>query len=331
MVSQEILDLTERLYSVVGRTTYTATKQGTVRYSAFTPDEKHRLLMEVERLINYWIAYNKHHFIGFTVEDLRLVPRLDEAENELVFDFSERMKRFFRGEIEVPKMKNDNAKAAGERLMTKVNRTRDDFIHSGMELSDELLASLRDRLQVVYLNWLIDEGFQDIPFFRQKGVQLIVIRRSTTEFEVGLSEKLRHWSEGLMNEDYQYYIQPTVPKIPPHNKINIGLDWDHTFTEDIEGWYLFVKLMISRGHDVHIVTMRYEEECLDIPQVIKDLVTGVWPTSRQAKNAFMCEKGISIDVWIDDNPKAIYMDAAQAFGHSTPKGVVVSEQSHDGN
>jgi hypothetical protein len=146
-----------------------------------------------------------------------------------------------------------------------------------------------------------------------------------------LSEKLRHWAEGLLDDKYEYYVQPSIPNIPPHRCINIGLDWDHTFTEDIEGWYMFVKLMMSRGHHVYIVTMRYEEECLDIPQVIKDLVSGVYPTAREAKNEHMLNNGIVIDVWIDDNPKAIFMNAAQAFGHATPKGVVVSEQSHGGN
>jgi hypothetical protein len=32
---------------------------------------------------------------------------------------------------------------------------------------------------------------------------------------------------------------------------------------------------------------------------------GIFPTSRQAKEKFMFDQGICIDVWIDDNPRAI--------------------------
>ena len=105
--------------------------------------------------------------------------------------------------------------------------------------------------------------------------------------------------------------------------MNIGLDFDGTITSEPTGFSVFVNHMrLVAKHKVYIVTMRYPQECLDIPQVFLNAVTGLYPTSRQAKNEFMLKQDIAIDVWIDDNPKAIYMNAQQAFGHVSPPGEI---------
>lgn len=105
--------------------------------------------------------------------------------------------------------------------------------------------------------------------------------------------------------------------------MKIGLDYDGTITSDPEGFYAFAKMMRARGHEVYIVTMRYPSECTHIPQEWTTVVNAICPTSRQPKKEHMLSKGIKIDVWIDDEPRAIYQGAEQIWGKASPEGVVV--------
>lgn len=85
--------------------------------------------------------------------------------------------------------------------------------------------------------------------------------------------------------------------------MQIGLDWDDTYTRDPIGWDMFIKLMISRGHYVYIVTWRDEEEAKEIYEQLGNTpVEGVFATNRKAKAKFMFDLGIMIDVVVDDNP-----------------------------
>lgn len=105
--------------------------------------------------------------------------------------------------------------------------------------------------------------------------------------------------------------------------MKIGLDYDGTITSDPEGFYAFAKMMRARGHEVYIVTMRYPSECVSIPTMWSFVVNGIYPTSRQPKKAHMLSRGINIDVWVDDEPRAIYQDASQIWEQASPEGVVV--------
>lgn len=90
--------------------------------------------------------------------------------------------------------------------------------------------------------------------------------------------------------------------------MNIGLDYDDTFTRDPAGWAAFINMMRSRGHEVFIVTWRTPEETIEVTCSMhywKANDSGIYSTSRKAKEKFMFEQGICIDVWIDDNPRAI--------------------------
>ncbi len=90
--------------------------------------------------------------------------------------------------------------------------------------------------------------------------------------------------------------------------MNIGLDFDDTFTRDPIGFTAVVNLMVARGHLVYIVTWRDEEEAKEVHaemQYWKVDIEGIYATSRKAKQAYMFAQGICIDVWIDDNPSAI--------------------------
>lgn len=89
--------------------------------------------------------------------------------------------------------------------------------------------------------------------------------------------------------------------------MNIGLDYDDTITRDESTWATVVAVLDSCGHDVYIVTWRTPEEAksMKLSHTMRKYLTGIYATSRQAKQKFMFEQGICIDVWIDDNPSAI--------------------------
>lgn len=87
--------------------------------------------------------------------------------------------------------------------------------------------------------------------------------------------------------------------------MNIGLDYDDTYTRDPIAWDGFIKLMGSRGHYVYLVTWRFEDETEYNIEILRNELDGVYFTGRKAKEKFMYAQGIRIDVWIDDNPWAV--------------------------
>lgn len=87
----------------------------------------------------------------------------------------------------------------------------------------------------------------------------------------------------------------------------IGLDYDDTYTRDPDFWDDFVLRATDNGSSVYIVTWRDDEEAamMIFPTEVRDRLAGIYPTNRKAKQKFMFDHGICIDVWIDDNPFAI--------------------------
>ncbi len=81
----------------------------------------------------------------------------------------------------------------------------------------------------------------------------------------------------------------------------IALDYDKTYTLDPEFWDSFISSASKRGHEVFCATMRHETEPIEIP-------CAVIYTSRKAKAAYLKERGIVPDIWIDDNPAWLYTD-----------------------
>ena len=92
-------------------------------------------------------------------------------------------------------------------------------------------------------------------------------------------------------------------------KVTIGLDFDGTITADPELWILFVYSALKKGHRVHIVTMRYPTETHKVLDIFKDMGLLIVYTSRLAKKPVCEECGIHIDIWIDDNPRAVNENA----------------------
>lgn len=90
--------------------------------------------------------------------------------------------------------------------------------------------------------------------------------------------------------------------------MNIGLDYDDTYTRHPEMWDKTIKLIRSFGHKIYLVTWRSESESDEVYRKVGDKLDGVYPTDRKAKEKFMYDAGIRIDVGIDDNPSAIIKD-----------------------
>lgn len=92
--------------------------------------------------------------------------------------------------------------------------------------------------------------------------------------------------------------------------MNIGLDFDKTYTLDPELWNAFIVAARARGHQVICVTMRYHQEGDDVRMMLGDLVDDIIFTKRKAKSPYVDNRGLQIDVWIDDSPHWILLDAA---------------------
>lgn len=95
----------------------------------------------------------------------------------------------------------------------------------------------------------------------------------------------------------------------------IGLDYDKTAAADPHTFAEMCKLFRANKHKVYIVTMRSPLKALGVHPEVQANVDGVYATDGKAKGPFMERAKIKIDMWMDDNPKAIYMDADEAFGH----------------
>ena len=92
--------------------------------------------------------------------------------------------------------------------------------------------------------------------------------------------------------------------------MNIGLDFDDTYTRDPEAWNTFIRYFTSRGHTVYCTTYRYPEQSAEVYASIGEIIghDRCYFTGYRAKQAFMLKQNIRIDVWIDDMPELINQD-----------------------
>lgn len=84
--------------------------------------------------------------------------------------------------------------------------------------------------------------------------------------------------------------------------MNIGLDWDHTFTRDTRSWEKFITMMTLAGHKIWIVTARGPDTPVEY---VPENIEGVVYCEYVAKKVVTRNMGVSIDVWIDDDPQWI--------------------------
>lgn len=84
--------------------------------------------------------------------------------------------------------------------------------------------------------------------------------------------------------------------------MNIALDYDDTYTVDPELWKVFIENARKRGHKVYIVTMRMKFTA-DMDHLLKVFKYSELVFCGTNIKKVVCEnKGIHIDVWIDDQP-----------------------------
>lgn len=87
---------------------------------------------------------------------------------------------------------------------------------------------------------------------------------------------------------------------------HIAIDWDETFTADPELWQAFIKLAEERGHRVYCVTCRRDtEENREIVRVESLPAYRHYFTGLSPKRWFMEQRGIQIDIWVDDHPESV--------------------------
>lgn len=95
-------------------------------------------------------------------------------------------------------------------------------------------------------------------------------------------------------------------------KLNIGLDWDDTFTADPLTFARIIKVFQSAGHKVYITTARspvsHTDECYDVLASHGITNVEVHGTSYTSKKRHMLKAGIDIDIWIDDHPTRVHID-----------------------
>jgi hypothetical protein len=107
--------------------------------------------------------------------------------------------------------------------------------------------------------------------------------------------------------------------VNPHRRTVIALDFDRTFTSDVDFWRGFVEAAVTRGHSVICVTGR--TDCARSRKEISK-VFGLHTFSRltccifcnhSPKRAAVTSRGYSVDIWIDDMPEGVGAENANAF------------------
>ena len=85
--------------------------------------------------------------------------------------------------------------------------------------------------------------------------------------------------------------------------MNISIDYDDTYSLDPETWDKIINILQEANHNVFCITKRYEylagdiKESLDIPII--------FVPKGKSKAVEVYQRGLKIDVWIDDKPLSI--------------------------
>lgn len=91
--------------------------------------------------------------------------------------------------------------------------------------------------------------------------------------------------------------------------MNIGLDYDDTYTADRRLWRDVIGLMKGYGHDVRFVTFRFSEpngyDNVDILYDAETLQIPVIFCNGVQKDEVCRQLGFFVDIWIDDFPVGI--------------------------
>lgn len=87
--------------------------------------------------------------------------------------------------------------------------------------------------------------------------------------------------------------------------MRIALDYDDTYTEDRGLWNQFIRMANENGHSIYMVTLRSypldnNNELTELSKKISIIFC-----NGLAKQEVVSNRGIHIDIWIDDDPRSI--------------------------
>lgn len=86
----------------------------------------------------------------------------------------------------------------------------------------------------------------------------------------------------------------------------IALDYDRTYKLEPKLFLQIVRLFVEAGHTVYAITTGTHQESLGIDPELRKLAKAVLATNHQSKFEFVKRMDIWIDIWINDDPAAIF-------------------------
>lgn len=84
--------------------------------------------------------------------------------------------------------------------------------------------------------------------------------------------------------------------------MNIMIDYDNTFTADPLMWTEAIEIFFDHNHKVFLVTSRGEDTPVEDEHYFKSVGIPIIYCDYRAKEKVCKEKGININIWIDDDP-----------------------------
>lgn len=112
---------------------------------------------------------------------------------------------------------------------------------------------------------------------------------------------------GYINLEEDMLADPVETK--KARSLLMALDYQGTITADIPFWINFIKMTESAGHRIVIVSMCTNEEKALIDDRVHEACPWIVPTCGRAKKEFLDTFGIVPDIWIDDQPEAVFINA----------------------